>query len=216
MREADRTLLPRILGVGGATTSGIPVDGGGSFLAGPRTEDRLLLGMDTAGVWKDSTERAREAGRLVVCYSTTQKPFWTDPNPVDNLNLIGRLKLYAPSNFAEIEEEEESEELDPEHETTSLETFVQGEDLPEVLVGKVERGKISDELAALGYYARSWKPSKGWLLQGVLLATIHLLCACGCHPARMAPRAHVPYGRESIGKASGATLLAKFGMTDRD
>ncbi|KAE9384987.1 PLC-like phosphodiesterase [Gymnopus androsaceus JB14] len=82
--------------------------------------------------------------------------------------IILMVEYYAPTNFAEIEEEEESEELDPEHETTTSETFVQGEDLPEVLIGKVERGKISDELAALGYYARSWKPSKGWLLQELI------------------------------------------------
>ncbi|KIK62977.1 hypothetical protein GYMLUDRAFT_41279 [Collybiopsis luxurians FD-317 M1] len=85
-------------------------------------------------------------------------------------DLKGRIVLmveyYAPDNFAEIEAEQEVEELDPEKDREiTTETIVEGEDLPEVLVGQVERGKISDELAALGYYARSWKPSKGWLQQ---------------------------------------------------
>ncbi|KAJ3777145.1 PLC-like phosphodiesterase [Lentinula raphanica] len=91
----------------------------------------------------------------------------------DKLVLKGKIILmveyYAPDNFAALEAEEEVEELidaiDPALESESSERIVEGEDLPQVLVGDVERGKISDELAALGYYARSWKPSKGWLQQ---------------------------------------------------
>lgn len=62
MRELDRMLLLRILEVDGATTSGMT--GGGSFLDGASTEDRLLLLVVIAGVWKESMERARETGRL--------------------------------------------------------------------------------------------------------------------------------------------------------
>lgn len=62
MRELDRMLLLRILEVDGATTSG--TTGGGSFLEGASIEDRLLLFVVTAGVWKESMERARETGRL--------------------------------------------------------------------------------------------------------------------------------------------------------
>lgn len=56
----DRTLEARKLGVA-ATTSGMTVGaGGGSFLAGPSIDERLLLAVDVtaAGVWKDveSTE----------------------------------------------------------------------------------------------------------------------------------------------------------------
>ncbi|KAJ3869013.1 PLC-like phosphodiesterase [Lentinula novae-zelandiae] len=84
--------------------------------------------------------------------------------------IILMVEYYAPSNFAEVEAEEELEELDPdqEEESTSSDSIVEGEDLPQVLVGEIERGKISDELAALGYYARSWKPTKGWLQQELI------------------------------------------------
>lgn len=56
----DRTLEARKLGVA-ATTSGMTGGtGGGSFLAGPSIDERLLLAVDVAaaGVWKDveSTE----------------------------------------------------------------------------------------------------------------------------------------------------------------
>lgn len=77
-----------------------------------------------------------------------------------------KVEYYSPTNFAETEEEFESEVLTFEQETTP-EVLIEGDDLPEVLIGKVEQGKISDELAALGYYARSWKPSKDWLQQGM-------------------------------------------------
>ncbi|KAJ4477257.1 PLC-like phosphodiesterase [Lentinula aciculospora] len=94
-------------------------------------------------------------------------------------DLKGRILLmveyYAPSNFAKLEVEEEDEELNPGQDQESIsENIVEGEDLPQVLVGEIERGKISDELAALGYYARSWKPSKGWLRQ-VLVDPRHIL-----------------------------------------
>ncbi|KAJ3714187.1 PLC-like phosphodiesterase [Lentinula raphanica] len=97
----------------------------------------------------------------------------SDHNMVSPKVLKGKIILmveyYAPDNFAALEAEEEVEELidaiDPALESESSERIVEGEDLPQVLVGDVERGKISDELAALGYYARSWKPSKGWLQQ---------------------------------------------------
>ncbi|KAJ4494862.1 PLC-like phosphodiesterase [Lentinula edodes] len=84
--------------------------------------------------------------------------------------IILMVEYYAPSNFAEVEAQEELEELDPdqEEESTTSDSIVEGEDLPQVLVGEIERGKISDELAALGYYARSWKPTKGWLQQELI------------------------------------------------
>lgn len=34
-----------------------------------------------------------------------------------------------------------------------------------IKVGKTEKAKISDELSALGFYARSMKPAKGWVSQ---------------------------------------------------
>jgi phosphatidylinositol phospholipase C delta len=34
-----------------------------------------------------------------------------------------------------------------------------------IRVGKAEKAKISDELAALGFYARSMKPAKGWFAE---------------------------------------------------
>ncbi|KAJ3795330.1 PLC-like phosphodiesterase [Lentinula aff. detonsa] len=83
--------------------------------------------------------------------------------------IILMVEYYPPNNFAQIEAEEEVEEqideIDPILEHFSTESIIEGEDLPQVLIGEVERGKISDELAALGYYARSWKPSMGWLQQ---------------------------------------------------
>ncbi|KAJ7487289.1 PLC-like phosphodiesterase [Mycena galericulata] len=36
-----------------------------------------------------------------------------------------------------------------------------------IRVSKTEKAKISDELAALGYYARSMKPAKGWLTEKI-------------------------------------------------
>ena len=40
---------------------------------------------------------------------------------------------------------------------------------------KKERAKISEELAELGYYARSMKPHKGWLEQGPIHSPRHIL-----------------------------------------
>ncbi|KAF5391498.1 hypothetical protein D9757_002414 [Collybiopsis confluens] len=90
-------------------------------------------------------------------------------NQVTPRDLKGRIILmveyYAPENFADIEAEEENNGVDSE---AFAETIVEGEDLPAVLVGKIEQRKISDGLAALGYYARSWKPSEGWLQQELI------------------------------------------------
>ncbi|KAF9068268.1 PLC-like phosphodiesterase [Rhodocollybia butyracea] len=125
--------------------------------------------------------------------------------------LKGRIVLmveyYAPSNFAEIETKEaeaETEAVDDSEryeDTQPAESVVEGEDLPEVLVGKVERGKISDELAALGYYARSWKPSKGWLQQELvdprhILINISESSVTALLPAQLDPL--VEHGRRHL------------------
>lgn len=126
--------------------------------------EKLVEGKLTDGSEEEVTVSPRELkGRIILMVRSFRS----------NLLylILPQVEYYAPSNFAEVEAEEELEELDPdqEEESTSSDSIVEGEDLPQVLVGEIERGKISDELAALGYYARSWKPTKGWLQQGNFL-----------------------------------------------
>ncbi|KAJ6629870.1 PLC-like phosphodiesterase [Mycena sp. CBHHK59/15] len=44
----------------------------------------------------------------------------------------------------------------------------------EIAVGNAEKAKISDELAELGFYARSMKPAKGWLMEQIT-SPLHVL-----------------------------------------
>lgn len=59
------------------------------------------------------------------------------------------------------------------HDTASVASESSGEEDGEVaeITGdknKMKPSRISEELAELGYYARSMKPTKGWLLQSKL------------------------------------------------
>lgn len=144
--------------------------------------DRLVQG-PIEGIDDDWVTPKDLAGRIVVMVEYYPPAILNRPGaPEENVSdpakpsrkwsLFARDSSSSSSSSSDSETESEGDDFADEGETKSFRwPFGRKKSKPEGEEGQTpeQKPKISDELASLGYYARSVKPAKGWLTKSELL-----------------------------------------------
>ncbi|KDR73079.1 hypothetical protein GALMADRAFT_252526 [Galerina marginata CBS 339.88] len=135
--------------------------------------DKLVKGR-VEGIDDSKVSPADLRGKIVLMIEY-YPPTAAGTGASDGTALASSSSSVSSSSFSSLEEEDDDDE-EPEDVEVGEEDEEEDEDhhLWHVHHRKNDKPRISDELAELGYYARSIKPRKGWLMQQ-LTSPAHIL-----------------------------------------